>query len=86
MAIDTHFTFPCYYPLKIIGQAHTLESAALPILHKHIPDLGEGAITLKPSSDNKYLSLTVNLHAQSKEQLDALYQELSSHKDIIMVL
>lgn len=86
MALNTNFTFPCEYPLKIIGIANTLESIAVPILHKHVPNLGEASIKLRPSSDKKYLSITVNIHAQSKEQLDALYQDLTSHKEIIMVL
>ena len=85
--IDTHkITFPCQYPLKIIGLKTNLEKAVVPILHKHIPDLGEGAITLRPSKDNKYLSITVSINAKSKEQLDELYKELSACKDVIMAL
>lgn len=86
MTLKTNFTFPCEYPLKIIGNADSLESIAVPILHKHIPNLGEGAIKLRPSSDKKYLAITVTFQANSKDQLDALYIELTSHKEIIMVL
>ena len=84
--VKTQFTFPCEYPLKIIGLADSLEAIAIPILRKHIPDLGEGAIQLRPSSDKKYLSISVTFRANSKAQLDALYEELTSHKTIMMVL
>ena len=86
MTLKTHLSFPCDYPLKIIGTANNLEAVAVPILRKHAPDLGEGAITLRPSSDKKYLAITAIIQAKNKEQLDALYIELTSQKAIIMVL
>src|SRR5207248_11166717 len=54
--------------------------------HKHVPDLGEGAIKLRPSQTDKYLSLTITIQAKSKKQLDALDRKStrlnSSHRTI----
>jgi len=41
---------------------------------------------LRPSSGGNYLSVTCVINATSKEQIDALYRELSSHPDVKMVL
>lgn len=38
------------------------------------------------SSGNQYLSITATFTAQSKEQLDALYQELHDHELVLMTL
>ena len=38
------------------------------------------------SPAGRYLSLTVTINARSREQLDALYSELSKHPKVAMVL
>jgi hypothetical protein len=41
---------------------------------------------MRPSRHGKYLSLTVVINARSREQLDALYQDLCDHPAVVMVL
>jgi len=41
---------------------------------------------MRPSRQNTYLSVTCTIRATSREQLDALYSELSGHPDVSMVL
>lgn len=85
--MDTQtLSFPCQYPLKIIGLKDNLEAIVVPILRKHVHDLGEGAITLRPSKDSKYLAITVLINAKTKTQLDALYKDLTARKEVIMAL
>jgi putative lipoic acid-binding regulatory protein len=52
----------------------------------HVPNLGEGAVSTRPSSGGKYLSVSVRVQAQSREQMDALYRDLSGHQRVLMVL
>ncbi len=79
--------FPCQFPLKIIGfKDDAFEGIVIEILNQHVPDLGEGAISLKLSAESKYLSITAMVNATSQEQLDALYRALSSHPRVLMVL
>ena len=56
------------------------------IIRKHAGDITEGAVTSKQSSGGKYTSITVVIEATSKKQLDAIYQELSSHDAVKYVL
>src|SRR5690242_15006772 len=80
-------TFPCQFPLKIIGLSDdTFEGLVIGILNQHVPDLGEGAIVAKKSKGGKYLSITATINAKSQEQLDALYQALSHDPHILVVL
>jgi len=84
---DTAFTFPCDFPIKVIGNANDLfESAVVTIIRKHVPDISEGAIKINSSKKGKYLAFTVVIQAQSQAQLDAIYQELTAHEQVLMVL
>ncbi|MCX7120481.1 MAG: DUF493 domain-containing protein [Gammaproteobacteria bacterium] len=62
------------------------EKITVAIITKHFPDCDFSKIQRKYSKDNNYLSLSITVHAESKIQLDALYQELSSTKEVLMVL
>ena len=67
-------------------QSETFESAMVMIARKHAPNLAEAAVRSKPSKTGKYLAVTITIQAQSREQLDNLYRELSAHADVKMVL
>ncbi len=80
-------TFPCEFTFKIIGLANNdFEAAALGILHKHFPHMGEGAITTNPSKNGKYLAYSVTVNALSQDQLDAAYKDLSAHPLVLFAL
>ena len=79
--------FPCDFMLKIMGKAEDdFETMVITIVKNHFPTLSEDNIQKKFSKDNQFLSLSVTVYAKSKPQLDALYQDLSSNKKILMVL
>lgn len=87
MSDDTLLVFPCDFPLKVMGRHNDeFRSVALGIVHKHIAPDALSNIEERPSKDGKYLSLTYNIRANSKEQLDALYRELTSHEKVLIVL
>jgi putative lipoic acid-binding regulatory protein len=84
---QTLLTFPCPFRLKIIGLSNEqFEGMVVGILNQYVPDLGENAISTQFSANQKYLSITANINAQSQEQLDAIYRTLSGHPNILMVL
>ena len=80
-------SFPCVFPIKIMGHhGDDFESAVLNIIHQHFPTLREDAIHTKLSKNEKYASITVEVNANSKAQLDALYQELTAHQAVLYAL
>jgi putative lipoic acid-binding regulatory protein len=84
---ETLFTFPCDYPLKVMGRhSDDFRSIALGIVHKHVTVDEVLSIEERPSKDGKYLGLTYNIRASSKAQLDALYRELTSCEKVLIVL
>ena len=84
---DALFDFPCEFPIKAMGKASPeLEVAVLEIMHRHVPDLGEGAIKVRESSKGNYVSITVTIQAKSREQLDAIYMDLTACEHIKFAL
>ena len=79
--------FPCDYPLKVMGQHNDeFRSVALGIVRKHVGEDALLGIEERSSKDRKYLGLTYNIRATSKQQLDALYLELTSCEKVLIVL
>lgn len=79
--------FPCDFPLKVIGHnADDFEALVVDIVRRHVPELDAAAVSTRPSGGGKYLSVSMNFIADSREQMDALYQELSSQKRVVWIL
>ena len=80
-------SYPTDFPIKVMGRkqarfAHTVIS----IVRRHAPDFDAATMELRPSRQGTYLSVTCTIRAQSREQLDALYQDLCDHPAVVMVL
>ena len=79
--------FPTAFPIKIMGRRESgFTSAVIEIVQRHAPDFMPGTLESRPSRKGKYVSLTATVNATSREQLDALYQELCDHPSVVMVL
>jgi putative lipoic acid-binding regulatory protein len=84
---DSLLEFPCDFPLKIMGPRHDdFAATMLAVVKKHAPDFSGDNIEMRVSGKGNYLSLTCTIRATSREQLDALYRELSAHPMVKVVL
>lgn len=87
MLKDTLFEFPTTYPLKVAGiNAVTFEANVVEIVKRHVHDFDPGTVSVRESSNGKYLAVSVSFTANSKAQLDALYHDLTAHPDIVWAL
>lgn len=86
-ASATLFEFPCEFDIKAMGES-TADFAAIvvEIVRQYVGDIAEGAVTTKHSSGGKFTSVTVNINATSKAQLDAIYQDLNNHEMVKYLL
>jgi len=84
---DSLLQFPCDFPIKAMGKSDCdLDITVVEIMRRHVPDLSEGAIYTRDSKQGNYISVTVIVPATSRAQLDAIYQDLVDHPDVIMAL
>lgn len=79
--------YPCDFPIKIMGKAQQdFTQTALAIVKYHAPDFDTTTMVVKASKQGTYLSITCTIRATSRAQLDALYQALSQHPLVSVVL
>jgi putative lipoic acid-binding regulatory protein len=79
--------YPSEFPIKVMGaQVEGFVEAVVAVARRHDPALDENRIELRPSRAGNYLGVTLTVTATSREQLDALYTELSSHPMVKVVL
>jgi len=80
-------TFPCRFAIRAMGlDENDFDALVVEIVRRHCPDLSEGAVTTKPSKNGKYLSVRVEIDAKSREQLDAIYDDLTADERVLMRL
>jgi putative lipoic acid-binding regulatory protein len=79
--------YPCDFPLKVFGEAQQgFAQAIASVVQAHAPDFDSTTIEMRSSSNARYISLTCVIRATSREQLDNLYRDLTSHPMVKMVL
>ena len=84
---EFELAFPCEFPLKVIGKDEdNFLDFVIELVSRHVPDLPREAFTARQSNGGKYLSVSVTFLAQSRAQVDALYEEMSKHKRILTAL
>ena len=84
---ESLLTFPCTFPIKVMGRREDgFAQTVTDVVLRHAPDFHPSTIEMRSSKNARYLSLTVTINARSREQLDALYSELSTHPMVVMVL
>jgi putative lipoic acid-binding regulatory protein len=56
------------------------------IIERHTGPLGDERLKVRTSGDGNFLALTYTITAQSREQLDAIYRDLTACKAVLMAL
>ncbi|MDH3265971.1 MAG: DUF493 domain-containing protein [Gammaproteobacteria bacterium] len=87
MSEETLLTFPCSFPIKMMGR-DTVEFrlTARSLVEKHTGPLSDDAINNALSRNGNFVSITITVNALSQEQLDNIYRDVSSHDDVLMAL
>ena len=84
---DSPLEFPCHFPIKVMGATvGEFKITVIEIVKKHIPELADEHINERPSSNNKFISLTLTVHVTSRVQLDNIYRELHACEHVLMSL
>ncbi len=62
------------------------ESMVREIAERHVGKLPADAISTRPSSNQRFIAVTIVVRAECKQQLDDLYDELTSTEQVLMAL
>jgi putative lipoic acid-binding regulatory protein len=84
---DSLIEYPSQFPIKVMGeQVDGFVHAMTAIAAQFDPTFDASTVELRPSKGGKYLGITLNITATSREQLDELYRTLSTHPMVKMAL
>jgi uncharacterized protein len=71
--------YPCDFPIKIMGESTSeFRQLVVEIVRRHAPETPDESFSYRVSSKGSYLSITATITAESREQLDSLYREITS--------
>lgn len=80
-------TFPARFPIKIMGKnTPDFQAAVLEAASRLIPSDKLHSIDEKPSSNGRYLGMTIIAVFECQADIDAVYQALSQNPHVIMAL
>jgi putative lipoic acid-binding regulatory protein len=79
--------FPCEFTIKVFGAPSTeFEPTILAIIKKHANTTINPIVKARPSENGKYVALSITITAESKEQMDHIYQDLTACPLVLMAL
>lgn len=87
MTDESLLEFPCDFPIKIMGRESTgFHVLARELVEKHTGPLADDAVVHALSRKGNFVSVTVTVSAQSQQQLDDIYRELTAHDAVLIAL
>ncbi len=80
-------TFPCSYPIKVMVRADPgVRQEVDRIIEQHAGPLGPGAVSERPSAQNRFLGITYVIEATGESQIAALFGALKECPQVLLVL
>ena len=87
MSDEPVMTFPCSFPIKLMGrETGEFRRTVRKLVEKHAGPIEDGAIESSLSRNGRFVSVTITVVAESREQLDNIYRDATAHDDVIMAL
>lgn len=84
---DELLQFPCDFPIKVMGRdSESFRTLTLAIVERHAGSLAPESISERASSKGRFLSLTYTIRAESRAQLDGIYQDLTDSGVVLVAL
>ncbi len=80
--------FPCEgYPIKVIGTAgEGFADLVIEVIRRHAPDLDVTTLSMRDSSNGRFVSVQLAIRATGVEQLQAIHVDLRATGCVHMVL
>lgn len=80
-------TFPCDYPIKVVGDAaEDFAAFVCEVTKRHAPDFDAAGIQVIDSRNGRFQSVRLSIRATGEAQLKALFEELKATGRVHMVV
>ena len=80
-------SFPCTIGIKAMGrQADDFEHKVKTLIASHVEEDAIIEVSCRESRSGNYHSVTCEVRLDNREQMEAIYQSMFDHPDILMTL
>ncbi|MCP4302125.1 MAG: DUF493 domain-containing protein [Gammaproteobacteria bacterium] len=87
MTEESVLEFPCDFPIKMMGRdTPEFRATARALVENHAGHVADSAMQVALSRKGHFVSVTITIRATSQQQLDDIYNDVSSHDDVLMAL
>ena len=87
MSDETILEFPCEFPIKLMGRdTPSFRNTVRSLVEQHTGRLSDDAIQSSLSRNGRFISITITVNAQSRQQLDDIYRDATDHAEVLMAL
>lgn len=84
---DALLQFPTEFPIKVMGRdSESFRTLTLAIVERHAGPVAAERISERRSSKGKFLAMTYTIRAESRAQLDRIYQDLTDSGVVLVAL
>jgi len=85
--VSSLLEFPCAFPVKAMGRnGGEFESVVSEIVFRHARLFGSEQVRARASGAGNFISVTITVTAESREQLDRIYQDLTDCEQVLVAL
>jgi len=84
---EFELNFPCEYAIKVIGvDEDNFQHFVMQVARRHIAEIFPESVSSRSSRESTYLSVSFEFMAESRAQLNALYEELGADPRVKIIL
>lgn len=77
---------PRHHAFKVLGETQfPLAQVVADIARRHCPTFDAASISMKASSGGKYVSVTIEIYLETREQINNLYADFNGAPEIKLV-
>jgi putative lipoic acid-binding regulatory protein len=79
--------YPATVAMKVfIHDDEAIKKDIIDIVKQSFPKVSDKDLSFSHSANQKYLSITFKIFVKNKQEMDTLYQKMTQHPDVKMVL
>jgi len=84
---EVRITYPCDYPIKVVGDVRAnFHEEVYEVVVRHDPTMTTDRISQRTSRKGNFISISFMLVAESEEQIESLFVELKQIESVRLVL
>lgn len=77
---------PRHHTFKVLGETqYPLAQVTAEIARRHCPTFNAASISMRASSGGKYVSVTIEVYLETREQINNLYADFNTAPEIKLV-